>query len=222
MWALTDANFKVWLSQSEAKAGLSIYKNAMQKGVRESEVLLLLMTDGIFHHNRYWVTNTEVSYGVKKCDKPLICLCPQAGQGGFDFKDKCEGLLQNGGGVHPKGCCRGVHASFQPFARAIPVALDVVDWDASEGDSENQDKIMQTVVCEIVKRFLLRDSAREMLKRELALQTEAGVCTFDESHSSTAASTKILQADDYESTSCGAASFNSFELEDPDVGEVVV
>ena len=33
------------------------------------------------------------------------------------------------------------------------VALDVVDWDASEGDSENQDKIMQTVVCEIVKIF---------------------------------------------------------------------
>ena len=35
-----------------------------------------------------------------------------------------------------------------------------------------------------------------MLKRELALQTEAGVCTFDESHSTAAASTKILQADD--------------------------
>ena len=35
------------------------------------------------------------------------------------------------GHVHPQECCCDVEDSFQPYARAIPVALDVASWNIS-------------------------------------------------------------------------------------------
>lgn len=48
----------------------------MQNGVKISECLLLLLTDGIFSRDRHWVTQTEVTFGVVECNKPLIALLP--------------------------------------------------------------------------------------------------------------------------------------------------
>ena len=181
--ALSDANFKVWLSQTEAIAGRSIEKNGMQEGVRRSESLLLLMTRGIFHADRFWVTKTEVSYGVLQHNKPLICLSPTIDEGGFKFEDKCQGLPGADGRVHPKGCCHSVHESFQPFARAIPIALDVVKtWQYSNSKesgitvSRTESETMRYLVVEIVKRYLLRDSAKKRLMRELEVQAQLGAC----------------------------------------------
>tara|TARA_B100000795_G_scaffold206480_1_gene159980 strand:- start:575 stop:1117 length:543 start_codon:yes stop_codon:yes gene_type:complete len=71
---LKEAGFKVWISQHQAMKGNSIDRDAMQLGVGRSECILLLMTKGIFDKDRFWVTHTEISYGVNECEKPLLCI----------------------------------------------------------------------------------------------------------------------------------------------------
>jgi len=73
---LVQCGFKVWLSQFQQNKGNEIDSEGMQKGVKISECLLLLLTDGIFSRDRHWVTQTEVTYGVVECNKPLIALLP--------------------------------------------------------------------------------------------------------------------------------------------------
>ena len=199
---LTDAHFKVWVSQSESEKdkGEVMDKYAMQKGVRESECILLLLTDGIFHRDRFWVTRTEVSYAVLETDKTLICVCPSKKQGGFDLDLKCHCLHND---VHLRGCCQGVDELFQPLARAIPVGLDVVciggrkhgstssSSSSFGGDEEKQsllrvvesggggeDEVLdeQKIVREIVKRYLGRESAKRRLKKEYQVQQKLGLC----------------------------------------------
>ena len=196
---LTDAHFKVWVSQNESKKNKGVMdKYAMQKGVRESECILLLLTDGIFHRDRFWVTRTEVSYGVLEDDKTLICVCPSKKQGGFDLDLKCHCLHND---VHVRGCCQGVNELFQPLARAIPVGLDIVciggrkhgstSSSSFGGDEEKQsllrvvesrdggaDEVLdeQKIVREIVKRYLGRESAKRRLKKEHQVQQKLGLC----------------------------------------------
>ena len=86
--ALTECGFKVWVSQYEARRGEATDKSAMQRGVRQSECVLLVMTKGIFHRDRFWVTNTEVKYGVKECGKPLLCVLPDHYVDRFDLDVK--------------------------------------------------------------------------------------------------------------------------------------
>ena len=90
--ALKDAGFKVWVSQHEASHGNPTDKDAMQLGVKLSESILLLMTQGIFHRDRFWVVKTEVMYGIEECHKPLICVTPVDHNKGFDFDTKVSGV----------------------------------------------------------------------------------------------------------------------------------
>ena len=66
--ALQDIGFKVWISQHQAAIGNSADKEAMHQGVRESECILLCMTKGIFHHDRFLLTEVGIRYGIEKCD----------------------------------------------------------------------------------------------------------------------------------------------------------
>ena len=47
---------------------------------------------------------------------------------GFDFDTKCHNMS---GHVHPQECCCDVEDIFQPYARAIPVSIDVASWNIS-------------------------------------------------------------------------------------------
>ena len=167
--ALKLAGFKVWLSQFEARKGKSTDKYGMQNGVRKSEAILLIMTEGIFHRDRFWVTQTEVSYGIRERHKSLIAVTPVGKKDhGFNFDLKCHRLI---GHVHPKGCCAGVALDFQPLARAIPVAIDVASYDVSTDTRKHRHYISG-----IVQRYLAKDLAKEKLNREVIHQRELGVC----------------------------------------------
>ena len=203
--ALIDANFKVWISQYEKDKGHSTDKHAMQTGVETSASMLLLLTPEIFCRDRFWVTQTEIMYGLEECKKPLLCISPSVlydEEKGFDFDTKCHNMS---GHVHPQECCCDVEDSFQPYARAIPVSIDVASWnisgkitvDAHHYVARNQEdedvdeeenllsismsktlrrKATEQMVCDIVKRFLNRESARNKLMKEVKCQKLLGVC----------------------------------------------
>ena len=56
--ALRDVGFKVWLSQFEVESGRPANVDAMQRGIRKSEMILVILTEGIFHQDRVHVTHT--------------------------------------------------------------------------------------------------------------------------------------------------------------------
>jgi len=79
----------------------------MQKGVRESAALILLLTHDIFHKDRVWVWSQSMQYAID-LGKPIICIR----DGSFDFDSpKCEGL---GDHIHLHETCDSVSADFQP------------------------------------------------------------------------------------------------------------
>ena len=91
----------------------------MQKGVRESATVLLLLSERIFHRDRYWVTDKEVGYAMDQ-GKPLLCIGHD-----FDFSEKCLAMAES---PHLCESCREVKPTFQPYARAIISAIECVSW----------------------------------------------------------------------------------------------
>ena len=95
---LSHLGFKIWISQFEEDKGADIDQAGMQSGVVRSECMLLLMTHGIFHRDRHWVTETELTFGVVKHNKPLLVVMPLAscfnalagGNGGGEMKVEKE------------------------------------------------------------------------------------------------------------------------------------
>lgn len=75
---LSHLGFKIWISQFEEDKGADIDQAGMQSGVERSECMLLLMTHGIFHRDRHWVTETELTFGVVEHNKPLLVVMPLA------------------------------------------------------------------------------------------------------------------------------------------------
>ena len=75
---LSHLGFKIWISQFEEEKGADIDQAGMQSGVERSECMLLLMTHGIFHRDRHWVTETELTFGVVEHNKPLLVVMPLA------------------------------------------------------------------------------------------------------------------------------------------------
>ena len=173
--ALIDCGFKVWISQHEAHRGYAIDKSAMQRGIRKSECVLLVMTKGIFHRDRFWVTKTEVSYGVKECGKPILCVLPVNYVDRFDLDVKCHNIP---GEVHPVGCCENVDNDFQVMARSIPHSIDIAKWYTSASGDLSPAESVQKSVREIVSRYLARTSSRLKLERELKFQQTLGFCEF--------------------------------------------
>lgn len=167
--ALQDIGFKVWISQDQAALGNAIDKEAMQQGIRESESILLCMTKGIFHRDRVWVTETEVSYGIAKCGCPLICVVPVDDENTFDFDTKCPHQLH--GHVHLKECCQDVAEDFQYMAKTITAAIDFSPW-LTRGGAEDVQKCVEG----IVKRYLVGESALKMLHEEIILQRSLQKC----------------------------------------------
>ncbi len=76
--ALRDLGFKIWLSQWEGEAGRDVDEPAMQRGVRASAAILLLLTPGLFQAARVWCTHTELKYAVDL--RPNTCRGPDPGR----------------------------------------------------------------------------------------------------------------------------------------------
>ena len=93
---LSHLGFKIWISQFEEDKGADIDQAGMQSGVERSECMLLLMTHGIFHRDRHWVTETELTFGVVEHNKPLLVVMPLASC--FEIVDGDDDGDDDGGG----------------------------------------------------------------------------------------------------------------------------
>jgi len=202
---LSQCGFKVWISQFQQKKGNAIDSEGMQQGVRVSECVLLLLTKGIFHRDRHWVTKTEVSFGVLDCAKPLLGVLPpklisQKKRKDsneeietfdmFDLDTKCHKLP---GCVHPVACCCRVDPDFQPLARSIPVALNIARWQGKMGHNTTEYLRVRESVREIIQRYLNAQAGHEKLMREYEQQVEFGVCpeSLPSGHFRTAVATGV-------------------------------
>ena len=90
--ALQDLGFEIWLSQFEQAAGRPVDEAGMQAGIRQSAMLLLILTPGIFKQERQWVTHTEVKYAID-LGKPVQLLGK-----GFDLDTKLAAVGPGGDG----------------------------------------------------------------------------------------------------------------------------
>jgi hypothetical protein len=134
------------------------------------------MTKGIFHHDRFLVTEVGIRYGIEKCDCPLLCVVPLADGNTFDFDTKCHQLSghHKSVNVHPTECCQDVDENFQYIAKGIPAAIDVAKWRRRDGELFTE--YTQQYVTGIVQRYLVRESSLKKLKREINLQRSLQIC----------------------------------------------
>jgi len=159
---LRGRGFLLWLSQDLAAEGEDIDREAMQKGVRESAALILLLSHGVYHRDRNWVTHAEVKYAIE-LGKPILCIGHQ-----FDITSKCHAL--GSGCVHPLECCENVAEDFQPYARAI-YDMECVSWFT--------DPAHLAIEVDKIERFYRerRESAAAKLQRAVERQLHCGVCS---------------------------------------------
>ena len=130
---LESLGFSVWLSRDQA----DVDEAGMRFGVLHSMATLLIMTPGIFQEDRYWVTHVEVMTAIE-AKKPLICLGK-----GFKFTPKVD----VNGRKYSAECVVGVAEDFQPYARAIPICLEVLGW---ANQKDNREAALRC----IVRKFL--------------------------------------------------------------------
>jgi hypothetical protein len=176
-----ELGFSVWLSQWEGQAGRDVDEPAMQRGIRESAAILLLVTPGIFEVDRKWCTHTELKYGIdlrpETCQgvapgscahgKPLVAI-----NFGVKLGEKLPACS------HPSITCANVRADFQPYARAMLRALNISDWANDRFDQPAK-------LCKIVDRYLNRDRAAIKMQQMLADELVRGECKVGTSSSPT-------------------------------------
>ena len=152
---LEQRGYSCWLSQWEE----DVDADSMQRGVDNADALLLVMTPGIFHKDREWVTHTEVKYAIDS-KKPILLV-----DGGFRFEkmtDTCG---------HLKECCVDVRPDFQPYARALVKALEIVKWTLDKD-------IQQISLNKLEAKFENRQNEAAKLHKYLAREVQAGRCTL--------------------------------------------
>ena len=123
--ALRDVGFKVWLSQVEQAKGNTANLEGMQKGVRDSDMILVIMTPGIFDKERVHVWQTEIQHAIELYKKPVVLI---RGVGVDKNGRKISFGRKRPGCGHSAECCEGVPDTFQPIARALIAALEVGSW----------------------------------------------------------------------------------------------
>ena len=153
--ALRKVGFKVWLSQFEVEEGRSVNVPAMQRGIEKSEMILLLLTPGIFHFDRVHVTHTELKYGIETLHKPVVLLDDQ-----FNSVTKMPSC------GHLKECCEKVRPDFQYIARALVASLTFETW--SYGHFSRRSKIAW-----LTNEYVLRQCRYQSLKLQLDVEKKA-------------------------------------------------
>ena len=98
----------------------------MADGIRFSAAVLLLLSPGVFHADRQFVTHYELKPAIDS-GKAVVCVKHHS-FGNEVYQDKCH-QLGSGERVHIRETCLDgqVTAKFQPYARAI-INRGVVPW----------------------------------------------------------------------------------------------
>jgi hypothetical protein len=161
--ALQNIGFKVWFSQFEQELGRPIDIAGMQQGIRDSAMVLLLPTPGIFGCQRVHITDTELTFAVEDCRKPVAIM---RHGGALSFPVGGDSRIPACG--HIRGCCEGVKPEFQPIARALGQS-DMVMWSGSGYKKEASLK-------GLVKKFLQRDELRKKFEADLEKERKVGPC----------------------------------------------
>ena len=128
---LIELGFSVWESQLEKEQGHSLTPEAMQLGIQNAAVVILLLTPGVFHSERHFVWNTEIKYALEECHKPLMVIKIN----GFRSA-KCSSTFATNFDMHHVECCNDTHQDFQPFSRAILKVPTRVTWKLTGVDSK--------------------------------------------------------------------------------------
>jgi hypothetical protein len=152
--ALRDVGYKVWLSQFEKQNGNSVNVNAMQLGIKQSEMILVILSEGIFHQDRIHVTHTELKYAIETCEKPVALFLEPTFQ--IDNKLPCG---------HRQECCQDVRPDFQSFARAMLNSLSCETW--SYGRFSQRSKISW-----LTNEFVHRQKRFITLKKQIATENQ--------------------------------------------------
>jgi hypothetical protein len=153
--ALREVGFKVWLSQFEVEEGHSANVPAMQRGIEKSEMILLLLTPGIFHFDRVHVTHTELKYGIETLHKPVVLI-----DGQFNSVTKIPSC------GHLKECCDNVRPDFQYIARALVASLTFETWSYSHFSRRSK-------IAWLTNEYILRQSRYQSLKLQLDVEKKA-------------------------------------------------
>ena len=153
---LQARGYEVWFSQWQRNRD----EAEMQRGVDHCDALVVIMTPGIFEWARHWVTHTEVKYAIDS-GKPIILI-----DGGFKFEK--QSTCQN---EHP--CLKefaNTREDFQPYARAMVRALEVIEWKGN--------RIWRRASLEIFEeKFEDRHSNSQKLQERLIKEKAVGACS---------------------------------------------
>ena len=166
--ALREVGFKVWLSQSEQANGNTANIEGMQKGVRDSDMLLVIMTPGIFHADRVHVWQTEVQHAIEVYNKPVVMI-RGSGKDPKTGNKISLGRKTSTGCGHSAECCENVDEKFQFIARALVAALEVGSWANAKFDREGKIKWL-------LNEYMNRQNRRDALQRRLADEKLFGKC----------------------------------------------
>jgi len=166
---LIGLGFSVWESNLEKEQGRSLTPEAMQRGVQNAAVVILLLTPGIFHTERHFVWKTEIKYALEECHKPLMVLkLPRFSS------EKCNSIFATTVEMHHVECCDGTDQDYQPWIRAILRVPTRVTWKLSGVDKKRE--VMQEFR-KIHDRDYLEDEAfRKEINRQCELHLEHGAC----------------------------------------------
>ena len=163
---LIELGFSVWESQLEKEQGRSVTPEAMQLGIQNAAVVILLLTPGVFHSERHFVWNTEIKHALEECHKPLMVIKVN----GFRSA-KCSSTFATNVDMHHVECCNDTHQDFQPFSRAILKVPTRVTWKLTGVDSKRAImREFRNIMIEVMLRIQL--FVRKLIvKRHFTLNT---------------------------------------------------
>jgi WD40 repeat protein len=166
---LIGLGFSVWEFNLEKEHGRSLTPEAMQLGVQNAAVVVLLLTPGIFHIERHFVWKTEIKYALEECHKPLMVLKSPGFSG-----EKCNSTFATGVEMHYSESCNNTSGDYQPWIRAILRTPTRVTWKLSGTESK---KAIILEFSKIHDRNYVEDPAfRAEINRQRELHLEHGAC----------------------------------------------
>ena len=164
---LLELHFTVWLSQFEVEQGRPINEAAVRDGIDKSMMVVLILSAGLFKGRK--TVQSMVKHAIDT-GKPILLL-----NSSLRLSLGSKLTTPSGGGCsHVRECGENVRAEFQPYARALPIALEAGGWAAGSLAGGVFGK--QAAIQSIVLKLYQREEARQKLADAFEAERHVGVC----------------------------------------------